>query len=615
MTSFSSSKSVRAGALPPVSSLDESRHTSPIMLLSGSNKRGSASENCLALMWPSASDDGARRSLSPVFPSIHGNLDETVHRTQETLRHPLNNAHEEGSVTYNRTMDVMVCPSGQTVVRMRTSVDVVLSTPSIGPWSPSASQHPALPYSPHSSPYSPKSPSMVGSRQMGTSPDSTMWLHSGSGRSSSPSFPGRKVQFNPDHDQSSGSLPSPGQSPSMIHSGSGDSPRTLLSSSIKKKGPRRRKISGKDKGDRVRFSGGAQEILEEDHPEEDVASGSRCPCVRLFLLVCMAAVLLAVLFYLCLWLVAQHRASPAVVVGGETLETVLHSQLYGQPIVVNVLPKLLSRFLAKDAKDQSTVIMFHGQPGVGKTFVVDMMGKTLFPKSAGEQCMLKFLPSLLEIRDHLVTAYDYSVALEDFIDQGRVLYRSCPVVLYVVEDLGYDSAANLFEALAFTLKSVRKRQASQEQKMAFVLITNIGGNAIVNYVMEQFHKDRKREDIGLQELTPILESGHSVFPKSAPKDLPTGVEEDTTKLESVYTQLLAVVDSHIPFLPLERQHVLLCIQQAAAQKNVTLAREDMEWIADKLSYYPENGQFSSSGCKKVEEKANLLSEFVQTRNI
>lgn len=139
---------------PPVSSLDSPRKSSPIMLLSGSRKgRYTSGNDCLALMWPSA-DDVNNHSLSPVSPSIKTHLGGTLmDSTHEHNEMKISSPHGEGSVSLDKTTEVLVCPSGKTVVRLKTSMEAILPSPS-RKGSPSMIKQLSLPYSPSSKPSS-----------------------------------------------------------------------------------------------------------------------------------------------------------------------------------------------------------------------------------------------------------------------------------------------------------------------------------------------------------------------------------------------------------------------------------------------------------------------------
>jgi len=69
-----------------------------------------------------------------------------------------------------------------------------------------------------------------------------------------------------------------------------------------------------------------------------------------------------------------------------------------------------------------------------------------------------------------------------------------------------------------------------------------------------------------------------------------------------------LVSAFVPFLPLQRQHVKMCIRDNATAKHISLDEQDVNDIADELEYFPRDeplSLFSSSGCKRVDEKVNL----------
>ena len=73
----------------------------------------------------------------------------------------------------------------------------------------------------------------------------------------------------------------------------------------------------------------------------------------------------------------------------------------------------------------------------------------------------------------------------------------------------------------------------------------------------------------------------------------------------------SVIDKHlvsafVPFLPLERAHVKMCIRDNATAKQITFNDQEINAIADELEYFPSDAHvFSSSGCKRVDDKVNL----------
>ena len=71
-----------------------------------------------------------------------------------------------------------------------------------------------------------------------------------------------------------------------------------------------------------------------------------------------------------------------------------------------------------------------------------------------------------------------------------------------------------------------------------------------------------------------------------------------------------LVDMFVPFLPLERRHVKICVRNELRRREVPGWSEDhVEMITDQLEYWPaELKLFSKSGCKRVAQKVDLLLE-------
>ena len=79
-----------------------------------------------------------------------------------------------------------------------------------------------------------------------------------------------------------------------------------------------------------------------------------------------------------------------------------------------------------------------------------------------------------------------------------------------------------------------------------------------------------------------------------------------------------LVDVFVPFLPLERRHVKTCIRNELNRRDVsdTWTEEMVDDIADQLTYWPADLKlFSTSGCKRVAQKVDLLLEDQEEANL
>ena len=71
----------------------------------------------------------------------------------------------------------------------------------------------------------------------------------------------------------------------------------------------------------------------------------------------------------------------------------------------------------------------------------------------------------------------------------------------------------------------------------------------------------------------------------------------------------SLIDVYVPFLPLERRHVRMCVEKEAADRNISLAEADLLAIVDSLSYWPQETQlYSTTGCKRISNKLDLFQE-------
>ena len=70
-----------------------------------------------------------------------------------------------------------------------------------------------------------------------------------------------------------------------------------------------------------------------------------------------------------------------------------------------------------------------------------------------------------------------------------------------------------------------------------------------------------------------------------------------------------LISAFVPFLPMERKHVKMCIRDDLKQKGFPVSEEIISKVADELQYFPNDRKlFSKSGCKRVSQKVDLVME-------
>jgi hypothetical protein len=98
---------------------------------------------------------------------------------------------------------------------------------------------------------------------------------------------------------------------------------------------------------------------------------------------------------------------------------------------------------------------------------------------------------------------------------------------------------------------------------------NSGGNDIAQRALEYYESGRPREEITLKEMEEIVKS-------SAYNEGEGGLK--TSELISRH-----MIDYFVPFLPLERKHVILCIRNYLESAHYEgVSKERIEELADSL---------------------------------
>jgi len=74
-----------------------------------------------------------------------------------------------------------------------------------------------------------------------------------------------------------------------------------------------------------------------------------------------------------------------------------------------------------------------------------------------------------------------------------------------------------------------------------------------------------------------------------------------------------LISAHVPFLPLEKDHVKKCIRGEITSRGTTseeIIEEVTQQVISELNFQPSKEQpiFSASGCKRIYEKVNLALE-------
>merc|ERR1712098_93276 len=78
----------------------------------------------------------------------------------------------------------------------------------------------------------------------------------------------------------------------------------------------------------------------------------------------------------------------------------------------------------------------------------------------------------------------------------------------------------------------------------------------------------------------------------------------------------SLIDVYVPFLPLERKHVKLCVEKEARERNLSMTSDQVSKVVDSLTYWPqETSLYSTTGCKRISNKLDLFQEDLEAGDV
>ncbi|KAL0275504.1 UNVERIFIED_CONTAM: hypothetical protein PYX00_003333 [Menopon gallinae] len=257
----------------------------------------------------------------------------------------------------------------------------------------------------------------------------------------------------------------------------------------------------------------------------------------------------------------------------DLLQSKLRNDLFGQHIVHDKLIAVLkSHFSNKPQKP--LVISMHGWTGGGKNYVskikyVHMFsGRLHFPLSSQ------------------AAVEEYTVNLQNWI-RGNV--SECPRSIFIFDEVD-KLPAELVEAMKPFFDYHSSIDSIDFRQSIFIFLSNMGGNVITKTYMDLWNDGVPRERMEYvtfeRVLRKLLYNTAGYFEKSA-------VLEDH------------LITLFLPFLPLERRHVAMCVEKEMERLRLRPNEQDVENILDQMEFFQD--KFSVSGCKRVNDLVAMLA--------
>ncbi|CAF0787927.1 unnamed protein product [Brachionus calyciflorus] len=271
----------------------------------------------------------------------------------------------------------------------------------------------------------------------------------------------------------------------------------------------------------------------------------------------------------------------------------LKNKLFGQTLVHKTLISAIKSHYELKNPSKALVLSFHGSTGVGKTYVSQILAESLYMKGTKSD----FFKVFVATKDfpHNEKINEYKERLKNEIEKT---VQKCERSLFV-----FDETDKIPIGLLDTIKAYidfnHDINRVDYRKSVFIFLSNSATKQIAELALDLDRKNIKREKFELKAFQRVIQD--TVFYNKEP---------DNKGLYHAAIIESHLIDSYIPFLPLEKIHVRKCVRTEIIKFIYTdlyetdHLEEDIDDIVDQMSY---DGKFSSSGCKRV---SNLVRNLI-----
>ncbi|XP_054267612.1 torsin-1A-like [Macrosteles quadrilineatus] len=278
------------------------------------------------------------------------------------------------------------------------------------------------------------------------------------------------------------------------------------------------------------------------------------------------------------------------------LEKVLYEKVFGQDLAVRVILTALKNHLSKTNHKKPLVLSFHGWPGGGKTFVKDFILEHWFRE--GQRS--KFVKTYFALKDFpsndKVKVDEYKMRLQEDLQEKISL---CQRSIFVFDEVD-KYPPYVLDAIKPYIDYNTHIDGYDYRKAIFIFMTNIGGPLISQISLQKWLKGIDREDFKLSDFEQPIRK-HSF-----------NCEGGFYQSDLIRHHL---IDYIVPFLPLERPHVKLCIETVFREKGKVpdhVLDQTVKEILEELTFNPpEHHLYAYEGCRHIHSRVDFTIEEIQ----
>ncbi|CAH2315972.1 torsin-1A [Pelobates cultripes] len=263
------------------------------------------------------------------------------------------------------------------------------------------------------------------------------------------------------------------------------------------------------------------------------------------------------------------------------------SKLFGQHLAKITTLKVLPGFLKNKHPKKPLVLSFHGLTGTGKNYISQIIAQHIYPDGLKSKFVHQFVATLHF--PHVQHLDMYKDQLQTWIKRN---VSACERSVFIFDEVD-KMQPELIDAIKPYLDYYEHIEGVDYRKAIFIFLSNTGGEVILGLALDFRKAGKQREDIKMSDVEHHLSL--AAFNK----------KDGGFWHSSLIAQNL--IDYFVPFLPLELQHVKMCIRRAILDRGYIIEEDIVSKVANDMTYYPKDEKvFSVKGCKVKDSKSGYV---------
>ncbi|RUS79092.1 hypothetical protein EGW08_013145, partial [Elysia chlorotica] len=275
------------------------------------------------------------------------------------------------------------------------------------------------------------------------------------------------------------------------------------------------------------------------------------------------------------------------------LKTDLETLVFGQHFASEIIPSEMDHYFSKlQGKDQNVdehdnkrskatkckplVLSFHGWTGVGKNFISRIISDSF------QHSMVNHIVIPLHF-PHEAMEYKYGKIIQDWLVTNNT---DCLVNVVIIDEM--DKAFSpVTEGIIGAIEAL-SQPCHLATPTVILLLSNSYATDINRLFFQLAIENRKRDKASLAQFQSLFSS------------------EDENMWNFPFDRE-GFIDAYVPFLPLDRQHVVQCIKRDLVAKRLSTDSETVTRILEELTFKSVAGlEISTTGCKRVADKVDYV---------